>query len=83
MSASRRQRRLGGAGLAGVAATYLPPGFESPLAPFFALPAGLAEARFLLWMRGMGARSDPDVIEECRRGRPDSGRPRRFSTGRG
>lgn len=46
--------------LAGVAATYLSPGFESPLAPFLALPAGLAEVLFLLWMLVMGART-PDT----------------------
>lgn len=45
--------------LAGLVVTYLSPGFESNLAPFFALPAGLAEVLFLLWMLVMGTRSEP------------------------
>ena len=44
--------------LAGLVVTYLSPRFESSLTPFFALPAGLAEVLFLLWMLVMGVRSE-------------------------
>lgn len=45
--------------LAGVGVTYLAPSFESGLAPVFALPAGLAEVLFLLWLMARGARIAP------------------------
>lgn len=49
--------------LAGFVVTYLSPGFESGLAEYFALPAGLAELLFLLWMLMMGARNEPAAAE--------------------
>ena len=47
--------------LAGLVVTYLAPGFES----IFALPAGLAEVLFLLWMLVRGARSAPAAPREA------------------
>jgi hypothetical protein len=41
--------------LAGVAATYSSPGFESSLALFFGMLGGIAELLFLLWLLIMGA----------------------------
>jgi hypothetical protein len=42
--------------LADVVAIYTSPGFESALSPYLALPAGLAEIAFLLWLLVMGAK---------------------------
>jgi hypothetical protein len=41
--------------LAGLVATALPPDLASSLAPYLALPAGLAEVLFLFWLLVKGA----------------------------
>jgi hypothetical protein len=46
--------------LAGLVATALPPDLESSLAPYLALPAGLAEVLFLLWLLIRGVRVPQD-----------------------
>jgi hypothetical protein len=42
--------------LADFVAIYTSPGFESSLSPYLALPAGLAEIAFLVWLLAMGAK---------------------------
>ena len=53
--------------LAGFVVTYRSPTFESGTADVFALPAGIAEILFLLWMLVMGARPRrPASIDDAR-----------------